>query len=516
MRATRWQGNRDVKMNFRCGHRNLAGLALTALMAVLLAGCEIEETKPPETGLAAVTLTDTSGVPIRGARIRVDGRDAPRFTPSVLDHLPVGAHSISAFKPGYADTSMTVEIRFNDTSAVDLRTVPVNGGSIDLVGAPEGAVLLLNNVPAGVVPASAEFPTLFQRLGLGVYRATAYLPSHATELPAEWTVQLAANTTIPLTPLFVPVPTSAEVGGLAPVFELPCDWDSSLYRLQDYRGQVVLVTFFFSNCTACIEEFPYIAALYEDPAVAGRVQFLGVDFVDSYPAFARFREEHPTLGITFPLLRDASQTVPADYGISICPANIIVDASGRVRLHTGGISEPLLRQTVFQLLEQAGGPTFAFTMRDTLLAYTDGNQSFNFHGRLENLLNVQRTFIFSLMPAVSPDTARLFSICTYQGCYAPRSGSITVHQAYGPRQADSLVSFDIYAQVNDWSLGFPIPMDSAVVGDYLLRVAVSPADNAGERVEYDLRLDDLRTAAPPLAAFGSGGRPFPGRVGGSK
>lgn len=491
-------------------------MALTALMAVLFAGCEIEETKAPETGSAAVTLADTSGAPIPGARIRVDGRDAPRFTPSVLNGLPVGTHSISAFKPGYADTSMLVEIRVNDTSTVDLRTMPVNGGSIDLVGAPEGAVLLLNNVPAGVVPATVEFPTLFQRLGVGVYRATAYLPGHATELPAEWAVQLAANTTVPLTPLFVPVPASAEVGGLAPVFELPCDWDSSLYRLQDYRGQVVLVTFFFSNCTACIEEFPYIAALYEDPAVAGRVQFLGVDFVDSYPAFRRFREEHPTLGITFPLLRDAGQTVPADYGISICPANIIVDATGRVRLHTGGISEPLLRQTVFQLLQQAGDPTFAFTMRDTLINYTDGHQAFYFHGRVENLLDVERTFVMNLTPIVSPDTARQYAVCTYQGCYSPRSGSVTVHQAYGPRQADSVVSFDIYAQVNDWSPGFPIPMDSAVVGDYLLRVAVSPADNAGERVEYDLRLDDLRTAAPSLAASGNGFHASPRPFGGSR
>jgi peroxiredoxin len=477
------------------GHKRLADWVLVALMVVLFAGCEIEETKPEESGSVTVTLADTSGAVISGARVRVDGRDTPRYTPAVLNDLPVGVHSIGAFKPGYADTSIEVEIRLNEMTVADLSTMPIEGGSIDLIGAPEGTVLLLNNIPAGVVPTAAEFPTLFERLGVGVYRATAYLPGHATELPAQWTVQLAASATVALTPLFVPMATSAEVGGLAPAFQLPCDWDSSLYRLQDYRGQVVLVTFFFSNCTACVEEFPYIAALYEDPAVAGKVQFLGVDFVDSYPAFARFRAEHPTLGISFPLLRDARQTVPADYGVSICPANVIVDPSGRVRLHTGGISEPLLRQTVFQLLEQAGGPTFAFTMRDTLLNYTDGNQTFTFHGRVENLLNAQRTFVLNITPIVSPDTSRVFSICTYRGCYAPRSGSITLHEVYGSLQVDTLLSFDIYNEVNDGG-----PVDSAVVGDYLLRAAIYPADNAGERVEYDLRLDDLRTAGSVLAA----------------
>ena len=485
-------------------HKRLADLVLVALTVVLFAGCEIDETKPEESGSVTVTLADTGDTliaVISGARIRVDGRDTPRYTPAVLTRLPVGVHSIGAFKPGYADTSISVEIRLNQTAIADLSTMPIEGGSIDLIGAPEGTVLLLNNV---VVPATGEFPTLFERLGVGVYRASAYLPGHATELPAQWTVQLAAGATVPLTPLFVPLATSAEVGGLAPAFELPCDWDSSLYRLQDYRGQVVLVTFFFSNCTACIEEFPYIAALYEDPAVAGKVQFLGVDFVDSYAAFARFREEHPTLGITFPLLRDARQTVPADYGVSICPANVIVDASGRVRLHTGGISEPLLRQTVFQLLEQAGGPTFAFTMRDTLIAYSDGNQAFNFRGRLENLLNVQRTFMFSLTPIVCPDTARLFSMCWYQGCYAPRSGVITQHATYGPLQVDTLLSFDVYNMVNGEG-----PVDSAIVGDYVLRAAIYPADNATERVEYDLRLNELHTAAQALAVAGGGFHSLP-------
>jgi hypothetical protein len=119
---------------------------------------------------------------------------------------------------------------------------------------------------------------------------------------------------------------------------------------------------------------------------------------------------------------------------------------------------------------------------------------------LENLLNVQRTFMFSLTPVVCPDTGRYFGICSYQGCFAPRSGTIVQHATYDSLQVDSLMAFDIYNQVGDWSPGFPIPMDSAIVGDYVLRAAIYPADNASERVEYDLRLDDLRDNGLVLSA----------------
>jgi peroxiredoxin len=482
-------------VGFHRRNNRFNGVLTVVLMTSLLAGCSIEETQPPETGSASVSLRDTSGVAIVGARIRVDGRETPRYTPATLDDLPVGVRTIGVSMPGYADTSMTVEIHRNEMSSVSLTTVPAEDGSLDLVGAPEGTVLLINTIPVGTVrPATEQFPTLFERLGVGQFRVSAYLANHATELPAMWTVQLSPGTTVPLTPIFVPLAADAQVGGLAPPFELPCDWDSSLFRLQDYRGQVVLVTFFFSSCAACVEELPYIAALYEDPAVNGRVQFFGVDFVDSYPVFARFRKEHPALGITFPLLRDGRQSVCADYGVSSSPANFIVDPTGRVRFRTDAVSEPQLRQTVFQLLEQASGATVSFTMRDTLITYTDGSQGFLFHGRVVNLLNVQRTLVLNLTPVVSPDTNRLFGICTFSGCQAPRSGPITLHKLYGPLQVDSVLSFDVYSQVNDWSEGFPVPTDSAVVGDYLLRAAVYPADNTNERMEYDLRLDDLRAA----------------------
>ena len=485
---------------------------LIGLVIGLVAGCEIEETPPLAVGSVSVSLVDTDGNAIPGALIRIDGRDTPRFTPALLNNISVGSHIVGAFKPGYIDTALSVEIRLNETTVAELVTDSAEGGSIDLVNAPDGTVLLLNNIPVGTVPASWSQPTLFERLGMGIYRATAYLPGYATELPAEWSVQLSAAAAVSLLPLFASVETGAETGNLAPAFELPCDWDSSFYRLQDYRGQVVLISFFFVNCSACMEELPYIAEIYEAPEFSGKVQFFGIDFVDSYPVFARFRNEHPTFNITFPLLRDGRQQVRQAYAVSTCPKNFIIDATGRVRTVTGSISEPQLRQTLSQLLAQAGGPTFRFSMHDTLITYNNGNQSFNFLGRLDNLLEAQRTFMISLNPIQFPDTGRFISICTYNGCAAPISGTYILQENYAPLQSDTLLSFDIYNQVSDWSLGFPMPVDSPITGDYVMQAMIYPADNTSERVVYNLHLDDTRASA---SAWFSADRNPTGIVGGT-
>lgn len=479
----------------------LLAVWVAVLLGFALCGCEIEETKPPEAGTIVVSLADTNGSPIHGARIRLDGLETPRYTPASLSEVSAGNHTVSAFKPGFVDTSVNVVVQNNQTVFAQLVTQPIEGGNIELQGAPDGTILILNNVAVGSVPVTPDFPALFARVGLGSYRASAFLSGHATELPAQWLIQLAANVTVPISPLFIPETEGVEIGQLAPVFDLPCDWDSSHYRLQDYRGQVVLVSFFFFNCSACIEEFPYIARIYREPEYAGKVQFFGIDFIDSYRTFSRFREDHPTLGISFPLLHD-SQNLHSEYNVSVCPANFLIDATGRVRLATGGISEPQLRQSLDALLNQANSHTFSFEMHDTLISYSDGNQSFLFHGRVENLLNAQRSFVFDMNPVVKPDTNRLFSICTWGGCFAPRSDRIIVHQQYPPLKVDTLVSFDIYNQINDWSGEFPLPVDFPLSGDYEMHVAVYPADNTAERIEYRLRLDDQRifSRTPPFTS----------------
>ena len=59
---------------------------------------------------------------------------------------------------------------------------------------------------------------------------------------------------------------------------------------------------------------PYISAVYNDPRYAGRVQFIGIDFSDTYDIFARFREDHPSLDVRFPLVHDRNRRAKDAYG----------------------------------------------------------------------------------------------------------------------------------------------------------------------------------------------------------
>jgi peroxiredoxin len=482
---------------------------LVLLSAVLLgtSGCSIEKTEPLRTGSVMVTLEapniDGDTVAVAGARIRIDGFDTPRTTPAEISGLVVGNHQIRVLKPGYLDTAMTVDVLYNQTVTAALQTDLAYDGALDLSGAPEGTVLLINNVPVGVVPVTPEAPTVFQPLGLGRFRVSAYLPGSATELPAQWTVQISSGTTTTLSPVFVPTTVGFEVGDLAPSFDMQCDWDTTHYRLQDYRGQVMLVTFFFYSCTACIEEFPYISALYNDPRYAGKVQFIGVDFSDSYSVFSRFREDHPSLDIRFPLLFDENQAVKADFGVSNCPANFIIDATGRIKLAQGPISEPLLYQTIDQALAQSSAATYSFTIRDTELEYTDRESTHEFYGDLRNLINAPRTFIYTITPVSYPDSARHHNLCTWRTCYADSAGEYIKAEAYTPMQNDTAVGVILsrYCDVmqGDTAATVSLPF----VGDYVLDFSVYPADNASERTTHRLT---LRDRAPALANSGNSSR----------
>lgn len=469
------------------------------LIVLGLAGCDIQKTEPQHTGSLYITLSvgdSTADTLISGARIRVDGAQTIRLTPAVISNLPIGSHTISVYKPGFVDTSVTHEVRLNWTDTVAVQTVRATDGAINLVGAPDGTVLLINNLPVDTVPVSTENPTLFQNIGVGTFEVSAYLPGHATELPAKWTIQVSPGGTVSLAPVFVAAPEGVDIGDLAPSFQLTSDWGSS-YGLQEYRGKVCLVTFFFYDCSACMEEFPYIASMYRDPRYAGKLQFLGVDFTDSYSRFSQFRADHDALGVTFPLLHDdPRQTVKNAYNIFACPANVIVDATGRVKLVQGGISEALLHQTVNDALEAADAPTFSFAMRDTLITYTVRDQYYKFHGVTTNLLNAPRTFIYQVEPVVYPDTSRQTSICTWFTCYRSQSGAFAQSESYSPMQVDTGVGFIVYNMKNYWQDSVATLDTASFFGDYILDVTMYPVDNTGERVTNRLHLHDGNPSAP--------------------
>jgi peroxiredoxin len=103
-------------------------------------------------------------------------------------------------------------------------------------------------------------------------------------------------------------------------------------RLQEQRGQVVLVNFWATWCGPCRQEMPHLNRLYDKYRTSG-FQLLGVNIDDD----ARAATELATrLGVKFPVLLDTDKKASRLYDMSAMPATVVIDRDGRVRyIHRG-------------------------------------------------------------------------------------------------------------------------------------------------------------------------------------
>ena len=132
------------------------------------------------------------------------------------------------------------------------------------------------------------------------------------------TLALAASAT--------PAPNAA-----APDFTLRSA-DGHNVRLDELRGQVVLVNFWATWCGPCREEMPHLNVLYEKYRKSGFV-LLGVN-IDDDPKTALATAAK--LGVSFPVLLDTDKKVSKLYDLNTMPSTVVIDRDGKMRfLHRG-------------------------------------------------------------------------------------------------------------------------------------------------------------------------------------
>ena len=114
--------------------------------------------------------------------------------------------------------------------------------------------------------------------------------------------------------------------GRRPGLLLP-DLEGRTVDLGDYRGQVVLVNFWASWCSPCVEEMPGIlhleAAMRDTPFAV-----IGVNVAE---ARLRVRTAAQRLGLDFPVLLDRDQAAFRAWGAEVLPTSYVLDVDGRIR-----------------------------------------------------------------------------------------------------------------------------------------------------------------------------------------
>jgi peroxiredoxin len=127
---------------------------------------------------------------------------------------------------------------------------------------------------------------------------------------------------------------SAEmVGVVAPDFALR-GVNGKNYRLSEYRGQVVLISFWASWCGECRSQLEELAELHERYAGAGlQMLAIGLD-----PEFDHARDTVQSLGLGFPALHDADGSVSREYDVGRVPYAVLIDQDGIVRQEFAGFA----------------------------------------------------------------------------------------------------------------------------------------------------------------------------------
>lgn len=113
-------------------------------------------------------------------------------------------------------------------------------------------------------------------------------------------------------------------GQAAPAFTVPLLGGGSLSSAA-LGGRPVVVNFFASWCTPCIQEAPTLEALFKQYQAQG-VQVIGVDYEDIPTDAQDFVHRY---GITYPVLQDPDGTLATAFGVHGVPETYFLDRQYR-------------------------------------------------------------------------------------------------------------------------------------------------------------------------------------------
>lgn len=124
----------------------------------------------------------------------------------------------------------------------------------------------------------------------------------------------------------VPIEIGHEIGDRAPDFTLPTI-DGQETSLSQYRGKIVMLNFWQSSCPACVQETPYIQAVF-DGWPGDKLKILAVS-VEERPVFVQTFLD--TRGLTFPVLLDSDSAISNTYQVSSFPTTFFINADGIIK-----------------------------------------------------------------------------------------------------------------------------------------------------------------------------------------
>ncbi len=144
------------------------------------------------------------------------------------------------------------------------------------------------------------------------------------------------------------IPPAPRKGAPAPAFEAQT-LDGATVRLDDLRGQAVVLNLWATWCPPCRAEMPALERISARYADAGLV-VLALNQGEDAETVRAFVEEH---ALTFPIALDPREQVGRQYELQAYPTTFFIGRDGVIRevVSGGPMPEALIEDQVKRLLE---------------------------------------------------------------------------------------------------------------------------------------------------------------------
>ena len=127
-------------------------------------------------------------------------------------------------------------------------------------------------------------------------------------------------------------------------------------NLSDYRGEIVIISFWASWCSPCRKELPILAAIQKN-ATRDKIVVFAVNWKESRDRYGNIIRALKDVDLT--LVSDENGVFGGEFGVKAIPHMIIIGRDGRIAaVHVGyGKSElPTLVKEINGLWTQSAGP----------------------------------------------------------------------------------------------------------------------------------------------------------------
>ncbi|MDR1895860.1 MAG: TlpA family protein disulfide reductase [Prevotellaceae bacterium] len=136
-----------------------------------------------------------------------------------------------------------------------------------------------------------------------------------------------------------------KVGDMVPDFKVKM-FHGEEVNIENLRGKVVLINFWATWCSPCIEELAVVQKQIIDRFKDKDFVFLPISREDTYDKIKTFREKK---GHKFPMGMDPTRDIYSKFAKSAIPRNYLINKNGKIVYIEKGYTPELLKQLIDEI-----------------------------------------------------------------------------------------------------------------------------------------------------------------------